>query len=96
VTDLNDANEPFTSSTNSLEMEGMNTFFSNFMVKTSPIIDPEQQLELMTCTQSTALPNVPNTTDEAQIWSLYFDGSKYKEGSGVGCVLIDLTSTIRV
>jgi ribonuclease HI len=32
---------------------------------------------------------VPNTPDEAQIWSLYFDGSKSKEGVGAGCVLID-------
>jgi ribonuclease HI len=89
VTDLNDPNEPFTASTNSLEMQGMNTFFGNFMTETSPITDPEQQSELMTCTQSSALPNVPNTVDEAQIWSLYFDGSKSKEGAGAGCVLID-------
>jgi ribonuclease HI len=32
---------------------------------------------------------VPNTDDEAHIWSLYFDGSKSKEGVGAGCVLID-------
>ena len=30
-----------------------------------------------------------NATDEAQIWSLYFDGSKSKEGVIAGCVLID-------
>jgi hypothetical protein len=89
VTDLNDANEPFTASTNSLEMQGMNTFFSNFMSETSHITDPKQQSELVTCTQSSALPNVPNTTNEAQIWSLYFDGSKSKEGASAGCVLID-------
>jgi ribonuclease HI len=34
---------------------------------------------------------VPNTTDEAHIWSLYFDGSKSKGGAGVRCVLIDPT-----
>jgi hypothetical protein len=48
--DLNDANEPFTASTNSLEMQGMNAFFGNFMEETSPITNPEQQLDLMTCT----------------------------------------------
>jgi ribonuclease HI len=32
---------------------------------------------------------MPSTPDNAQIWSLYFDGSKYKEGAGVGCVLIE-------
>jgi ribonuclease HI len=25
----------------------------------------------------------------SQIWTLYFDGSKSQEGSGVGCILID-------
>jgi ribonuclease HI len=89
VTDLNDANEPFTSSTNSLEMQGMNTFFGNFMAETFTITDSEQQSKLMTCTQSKTLPNVPNTVDEDHIWSLYFDGSKSREGVGAGCVLID-------
>ena len=27
--------------------------------------------------------------DENQVWSLYFDGSKSKEGAGVGCIIID-------
>jgi hypothetical protein len=68
VTDLNDPNEPFTTSTNSFEMQEMNTFFSNFMTKISPFMDSRQQSELMTCTQSPALPNVPNTTEKTQIW----------------------------
>jgi len=42
VTYLNDPNEPFTASANSPEMQGMNTFFGNFMVETSTITDPEQ------------------------------------------------------
>jgi hypothetical protein len=25
----------------------------------------------------------------SQVWTLYFDGSKSQEGSGVGCILID-------
>jgi hypothetical protein len=61
VTDLNDANEPFTASANSFEMQGMNTFFGNFMTKISPITDPGQQSEVMTYTQTSALPSVPNT-----------------------------------
>jgi ribonuclease HI len=89
VTDLNDPNEPFTTSTNSFEMQGMNTFFDNFMIEISPFTDPGKQSELMNCIQSPSLPNVLNTTDEAQIWSLYFDGSKSKEGTGAGCVLIN-------
>ena len=27
--------------------------------------------------------------DGNQIWSLYFDGSKSKEGAGAGCIIID-------
>jgi hypothetical protein len=56
VTDLNDANEPFTASANSFEMQGMNTFFGNFMTEISPITDPGQQSEVMTYTQTSALP----------------------------------------
>jgi ribonuclease HI len=89
VTDLNDANKPFTASTNSFEMKGMNTFFGNFMTEISPITDPGQQSKFMTYNQTSALPSVPNTPDEAQISSLNFDGSKSK-GVGAGCVLIDL------
>jgi hypothetical protein len=65
TTDLNDPNEPFTASTNSFEMYGMNTLFGNFMTEIFPITNLEQQLELMTCTQSAALSNVPNIVNEA-------------------------------
>ena len=30
-----------------------------------------------------------NGNHHSQIWTLYFDGSKSQEGSGVGCILID-------
>ena len=43
----------------------------------------------MTYTQTSAFPSMLSTIDEAQIWSLYFDGSKSKEGVDAGCVLID-------
>ena len=35
------------------------------------------------------LKSKPNIDDDEEIWSLYFDGSKSREGVGVGCVLID-------
>jgi ribonuclease HI len=47
----------------------------------------------MTYTQSSASPSVSNTADEAQIWSLYFDGSKSKKGASARCVLIDLVGS---
>jgi hypothetical protein len=40
VTNLNDPNEPFTTSSNLPEAQGMNTFFSNFVAETSTITDP--------------------------------------------------------
>jgi ribonuclease HI len=89
IIDLNDLNEPFTTSTKSFEMKGMNTFFCNFMTELSPFTNLRQQSKIMAYTQSPALPNVPNTTDKDQIWSLYFDKSKSKEGADAGCVLID-------
>jgi hypothetical protein len=90
VTNLNDPNEPFTASANSPEIQRMDTFFENFMDETSTITDPEQQSKIMTCTQSTAFCQWSHASDENQIWSLYFDGSKSKEGVGAGCMLIDL------
>jgi hypothetical protein len=48
-----------------------------------------QQYEVVTCTQTSTFPSMPSTSDDTQIWSLYFDGYKSKEGEGVGCVLID-------
>ena len=53
VTDLNDPNEQFTPSANSPEIQGMDTFFGNFVAKTSTITDPEQQSEILTYTQPT-------------------------------------------
>jgi hypothetical protein len=69
----------------------MNTFFGNFMTEISSITDPEQQSEVTAYTQAPSLPNTPSTTNDAQIWSLYFDGSKSREGEGASCVLIDPT-----
>jgi hypothetical protein len=66
VTDLNDPNEPFTASANSPEIQRMDTFFDNFMAKTSTITDPEQQSGIITCTQSTAFSQCPHAPDENQ------------------------------
>jgi hypothetical protein len=69
----------------------MNTFFGNFMIKISTITDPGQQSKVITYTQTPYLPSVPSTTDDIKNWSLCFDGSKSKEGTCIGCVLIDPT-----
>ena len=48
VTDLNDPNDPFTPSTDSPEIQGMDTFFGNFMAETSAITNMEEQSEILT------------------------------------------------
>jgi len=90
VTDLNDPNEPFTPSVDSPEIQGMDTFFGNFMDETSTITNPEQQFEIVAYVQPEASTQWSHAPDKNQIWSLYFDGSKSKEGVGAGCVIIDL------
>jgi hypothetical protein len=85
VTDLNDPNEPFTPSVDSPEVQGMDTFFGNFMAEASPIINPEQQSEIVAYMQPTVSTQRSHVPDGNQIWSLYFDGSKSKEGAGAGC-----------
>jgi ribonuclease HI len=89
VTDLNDPNEPYTPSADSPEVQGMDTFFGNFMAEASPITNPEQQSEIVAYMQPTASTQRSHVPDANQIWSLYFDGSKSKEGAGAGCVIID-------
>jgi hypothetical protein len=86
---LNDPNEPFTPSVDSPEVQGMDTFFDNFMAKASPITNHEQQSEIVAYVQRTSSTQRSHVLDGNQIWSLYFDGSKSKEGAGAGCVIID-------
>jgi ribonuclease HI len=89
VTDLNDPNEPYTPSADSPEVQGMDTYFGNFMAEVSPINDPQQQAEINAHTQPTASIQQSCESNANQIWSLYFDGSKSKEGVGAGCIIID-------
>jgi hypothetical protein len=61
----------------------MNTFFGNFVTEISTITNPDQQSEISAHTQATTLKNDANIVDGCEndeIWSLYFDGSKYREG----------------
>jgi hypothetical protein len=86
VTDLNDPNEPYTPFADSPKVQGMETFFDNFMAEASPIINPEQQSEIVAYMQPIASMQRSHVPDKNQIWSLYFDSSKSKEGAGPGCV----------
>ena len=61
------------------------------MVEVSPINNSQQQSEIKSYTQPTASVQQSCEPDENQIWSLYFDGSKSKEGAGAGYIIIDPT-----
>jgi hypothetical protein len=89
VTDLNDPNEPYTPPADSPEVQGMDTYFGNFTAEVSTIDDTQHQSEIKVFTQPTASIQKSCEPDENQIWSLYFDGSKSKEGAGAGCIIID-------
>jgi ribonuclease HI len=89
VTDLNDPNEPYTPLADSPEVQGMDTYFGNFMAEVSTINDPQQESEIKVFTQPTTSIQKSCELDKNQIWSLYFDGSKSKEGAGAGCIIID-------
>jgi ribonuclease HI len=91
VTDLNDPNEPFTPSADSPEVQGMDTFFGIFIAEVSPIINLEQQSEIVAYTQPTAPTQRSHVPDVNQIWSLYFDRSKSKEGARAGYIIINPT-----
>jgi hypothetical protein len=89
VRDLNDPNEPYTPPADSPEVQGTNTYFGNFMAEVSPINNPQQQSEIKEFTQPTTSFQKTCKPDKNQICSLYFDGSKSKEGAGTGCIIID-------
>jgi hypothetical protein len=89
VTDLNDPNEPFTPYDDSPEVQGMDTFFGNFMAEASAVTNPEQQSDIVAYMQPTTSTQRSRAPDGNQIWSLYFDGSKSKEGASVGYVIIN-------
>jgi ribonuclease HI len=89
VTYLNDPNEPFTPSADEPKIQGMDTFFGNFMAETLAITNPEQQSKIEAYMQPTISTQWSHAPDGNQIWSLYFDRSKSKEGVGPGCVIID-------
>jgi hypothetical protein len=89
VTDLNDPNEPYTPLADSPEVRGINTYVGNFMVEVSPINNSQQRSEIKAYMQPTTSIQQSCEPDKNQIWSLYFDGSKSKEGVGAGCIIID-------
>ena len=93
VTELDDSNEPVLFTNTIVGNYMVDSFFGNLEAETSSVQDSEQQSEVFHFTQVSDEIPVLNTAHldlNNGLWSLYFDGSKSKEGAGAGCLLIDL------
>ena len=73
----------------------LDTFFGDFPAE-EPSISNNYVSKLLFCTHEPTSRDEEQNIDAPELgkkedfWTLYFDGSKTKEGVGVGCVLIDL------
>ena len=95
VTKLEAPNEPIMFINTFLGNYCFDTFFRYFPTKKSPILGNVIS-ELMFCDHE-PIPRddekastVSQNEKKEDLWTLYFDESKTKEGTGVGCMLIDL------
>lgn len=94
VTELEAPNEPIMFINTILGNYCFDTFFRDFPAEESPV--PENVVsKLMFCDHQLAPRDdekasmVSQNQKKEDFWTLYFDGSKTKEGVGVGCVLTD-------
>ena len=93
VTKLEAPNEPIMFINTILGNYCFDTFFGYFPVK-SLVLD-NYVSELLFCTHKPTPRddeqniNTLESDKKEDLWTLYFDGSKTKEGVGVGCVMID-------
>ena len=99
VIDLNDTDEPVMFSNPILGNLCFDTLSGEIDVELSPFANLDTQYELLHCTQiaksNCTLVDISSTkfcTEiiDPNLWNLYFDGSRNKDGVGVGCLLIDL------
>lgn len=73
----------------------VDTFFGDFQEDISPFAKNPQHSEILNYAQiANPIPNSlescnPNIERNNNFWSLYFDGSKSKEGVGVSCIIED-------
>ena len=70
----------------------VDSFFGNFEAEISPVQNAEQQSEIFHLTQvpgEIPVLKIAHLDLNDGLLSLYFDGSKSKEGAGPGCLLID-------
>ena len=98
VTDLNDTNEPIMFSKSILGNLCFKTFFGDLDVELSPITNSYTKFELLHCTHIAkphcTLVDISSTNSSVEptnpnLWYLYSESSRSKDGAVVGCLLID-------
>lgn len=88
VTNIDGSNKP----TMFNESLNINSFFGKFVVYISPFVNNDKKSKLLIFDKLVTIDKklfVVNFNPKCEILSLYFDGSKSKEGVGVGCLLLD-------
>ena len=95
VTDFEQENQPIAFNNNILGNYSSESFFGNFIAQPSPfsVNNFTSQIENYSQTDRSRCFNVTKETvnkivDNSKFWSLYFDGSKSREGSGARCILV--------
>ena len=94
ITKLKAPNEPIMFINTILGSYCFDTFFRDFLVEESPV--PENVVSKLMFYGHEPKPRDDEKTlttlenkNKEDCWTLYFDGSKTKEGVGICCVLID-------
>jgi len=93
VTELEGENELVAYNSNIIGNYSVDSFLGNFNAHTSPYLEHFvlSQVENFSQTDSSKCINfIDSPVNKSLFWKLFFDGSKFNEGAGAGCVLISL------
>ena len=96
VTDLDGSNESVSFFDNQIEHFTFDTFFGDLPADVFPVDNVQKQSQITHLTVvlfcNTIIHNVDylntNFIIDPAIWTLFFDGSRSKDGAGIGCILI--------
>ena len=96
ITEFEQPNELVAFNNNILGDYSAESFLENFTAPQSllSVNTFVSKIENFSHSDSSRIVNVSNTfvdkpVDKSLFWSLYFDGSKYSDGAGAGCILIN-------
>ena len=103
ATDLDGSNEAVSFFNNQIEHFTFDTFFGDLLADVSSVENVQKQSQITHLTSvplsSTIVHNFYNVNTNFKIdpvvWTLFFYGSRSKDGAGAGCVLIDPKGIIK-